>query len=95
MSNSLRYTYNGAAGVVDRVDPASIKIDGATVDPAAAYRITMNSFLSDGGDGFTVFRACTSQLGGEVDVDALVRYFDENSPPGVSPGPQNRITRIP
>ncbi len=95
VSDSLRYTYNGAAGVVDRVDPASIKIDGATVDPAAAYRITMNSFLSDGGDGFTVFRACTNQLGGEVDVDALVRYFDENSPPGVSPGPQNRITRIP
>ena len=30
----------------------------------------MNSFLADGGDGFTVFRQCTNPLGGEVDLDA-------------------------
>jgi 2',3'-cyclic-nucleotide 2'-phosphodiesterase (5'-nucleotidase family) len=36
-----------------RVDPATIKINGTTVDPAASYRVTVNSFLADGGDGFT------------------------------------------
>ena len=35
----------------------------------------MNSFLADGGDGFTVFRQCTNQLGGEVDLDAAVRVL--------------------
>ena len=35
----------------------------------------MNTFLADGGDGFSVFTQCTNPLGGEVDLDALVRYF--------------------
>ena len=35
----------------------------------------MNNFLADGGDGFTVFTACTNPLGGEVDLDAFVRYL--------------------
>jgi hypothetical protein len=28
----------------------------------------MNNFMADGGDGYTVFRACTDPLGGEVDL---------------------------
>ena len=51
----------------------------------------MNNFLAEGGDGFTVFREGTDQLGGELDPAAPVRYFMENSP--VAPGPQNRVTR--
>ena len=59
----------------------------------------MNSFLASGGDGFTVFNQCTDALGGEIDLDALVRYFqqfgDGTPPPEpVPPGPQNRITRL-
>ena len=52
-----------------------------------------NSFLAEGGDNFQVLVEGTNRLGGEVDVDALVRYFGANSP--VSPGPQSRITRLP
>lgn len=52
----------------------------------------MNSFLADGGDGFSAFRGCTNQLGGEVDVDALGRYFMAHSP--ISPPPLNRITKL-
>ncbi len=51
----------------------------------------MNSFLSSGGDGFSVFTQGTNQIGGAVDIDALEAYFRANSP--VAPGPQNRITR--
>ena len=43
----------------------------------------MNSFLADGGDGFSVFTQCTQPLGGEVDLDAAVRYFMDNSPIGL------------
>ncbi|MGH3129691.1 MAG: hypothetical protein ACRDNX_02635 [Gaiellaceae bacterium] len=45
-----------------------------------------------GGYGVSVFNNCTNQLGGEVDIDALVRYFITSSP--VAPGPQNRIKRL-
>jgi 5'-nucleotidase len=93
ISDSLRYSFSASAPVGSKVDAATIKIDGVTVNPAASYRVTMNSFLADGGDGFTVFRQCTDQLGGEIDLDALVRYFQNHSP--VSPPPANRITRLP
>jgi 5'-nucleotidase len=60
------------------------------VDPAASYRVTVNNFLADGGDNYTALRQGVNRLGGDVDLDALVRYFEANSP--IAPGPQNRIT---
>ena len=75
------------------MDPATIKINGVTVDPAASYRVTVNSFLADGGDSFPVLKLGTNRLGGAVDTDALEAYFVANSP--VAPGPQNRITVAP
>ena len=92
-SDSLRYTYTASGPAGNKVDPASIKIDGVTVNPASSYRVTMNSFLADGGDGFTVFTQCTQPLGGEVDLDAAVRYFMDNSPIGLPS--LDRITRLP
>ena len=78
---------------VGTVAPGSVRIKGVAVDPLASYRVAMNNFLASGGDGFTVFNQGTNQLGGEIDLDALVNYFGGNSP--VAPGPQNRITRLP
>ena len=51
----------------------------------------MNSFLATGGDGFSTFNLGTNTIGGEIDLDALVRYFQMSSP--VAPGPQNRVVR--
>jgi 5'-nucleotidase len=92
VSKGFTYTYDRAAPIGSRVDPSTIKIGGVTVDPAATYRVTTNNFVVTGGDGFSVFTECTNPLGGDIDLDALVKYFEANSP--VAPGPQNRITRI-
>jgi 5'-nucleotidase len=52
--------------------------DGATfVDKGASYRVALNNFTADGGDGFTVFRSCTDALGGDVDLDAFTRYLGD------------------
>ena len=56
--------------------------------------MTVNSFLAEGGDNFFVLRDGTGRLGGDVDLDAIEKYFTAN-PGGVAPGPQNRITRLP
>jgi 5'-nucleotidase len=53
----------------------------------------VNSFLADGGDRFAILVEGTDRLGGEVDLDALVNYFEANSP--IAPGPQDRIIMIP
>jgi 5'-nucleotidase len=94
-SDSLRYSFSASAPVGSKVDAASIKIDGVTVDPNASYRVTMNSFLADGGDGFAVFKSCTNPLGGEVDLDAAARYFMAALPGAISPPPLDRITKLP
>lgn len=70
----------------------SVKLNGVAIDKAAAYRVTMNSFLADGGDNFTVFKLGTNQLGGAVDLDSMQDYLETHSP--VVPGAQNRIIKV-
>lgn len=92
VSEGFTYSWSASAPVGSKVDPASIMIGGTPLDLAANYRVTVNSFLADGGDGFSVLVGGTDRLGGDIDLDALVAYFAANSP--VAPGPQNRITQI-
>jgi 5'-nucleotidase len=91
VSNGFTYSYKLSAPAGQHVDAASIKINGTTVDPTANYRVAENNFLATGGDNFTVFKQGTNQLGGDIDLDALVAYFQAKSP--IGPGPQNRFTR--
>ena len=91
VSKGFTYSYNRSAPAGSRVDAASIRIGGAAVVPTQSYRVAMNNFLYGGGDNFTGFRSCTNPLGGEIDLDVLVRYFQQHSP--VAPGARDRITR--
>jgi 5'-nucleotidase len=84
------YTWSASAAAGSRV--SDIMLNGETVDPAGVYRVTVNSFLADGGDNFTILREGTNRYIGIMDIDALVAYFGANSP--VAPGPQDRITRV-
>jgi 5'-nucleotidase len=89
VSAGLTYSYDTTQAAGARV--SAIQLAGVPLDPAASYRVTMNSFLATGGDGFTVFNQGTDQLGGDVDIDALEAYIGAHSP--VAPGPQNRIVK--
>ena len=92
VSDGFTYTWDSTAPVGSRVDIGTIMIGGVPVVPADPYRVTVNSFLADGGDNFSVLRDGTDRLGGEIDLDALDVWFGANSP--VAPGPQDRITVI-
>ncbi len=91
VSEGFSYTWDAARPVGARIDPSTIAIDGVSVDPNSTYRVTVNSFLADGGDGFTILQEGTDRTGGALDLDALIAYFSTASP--VAPGPQDRITR--
>ena len=93
VSNGFTYTWDLDAPAGSKVDIGTIAIDGVPIDPNGSYRVTVNSFLADGGDNFAILVQGTDRLGGEVDLDALVTYFEDNSP--IAPGPQNRITLVP
>jgi 5'-nucleotidase len=90
VSTGFTYAWNAAAATGSKV--SNIQIKGVAVDPSASYRITVNSFLADGGDNFSALLQGTNRLGGAVDTDALQAYFQTHSP--VAPGAQNRITRV-
>jgi 5'-nucleotidase len=89
-SANVDYHWTTAGGTPHIVDGTLSFDDGATyVDKAASYRVALNNFTADGGDGFTVFRSCTDPLGGDVDLDAFVAYL--GSHPSLAPPQLDRI----
>ncbi len=91
LSNGFTYTWSLSAPIGSKV--SNMALNGTPIDLAAGYRITINSFLADGGDNFSAFKLGTNRLGGAVDTDAFETYFKAFSP--IAPGPQNRITVVP
>ena len=87
VSNGFTYEYNRARRKGQRVDPASIKIDGQTLIATRPYRVAMSDFLSA-----TVFTSGTNSVDVGLDIDALVEYLGTHSP--VTLGTQNRIIRV-
>jgi 5'-nucleotidase len=89
VSEGFSYAWNPEASPCDKVDPSTIRLNGAPIDPKADYRITVNNFLADGGDKFGIFKNGSNRLAGILDIDALVNYFKTHSP--ISPTTRNRI----
>ena len=80
-SANVDYHWTTAGGTPHVVDGTLSFDDGKTfVDKAASYRVALNNFTADGGDGFTVFRSCTDPLGGDVDLDAFTAYLGAHQP---------------
>lgn len=92
-SKGFTYTWKKSGPPGNKVDPASMKLFGVTIDPVKEYRVTVNSFLAGGGDGFGVLVGGADKLGGVTDIEALEAYFADNSP--VAPPPLDRVTLVP
>jgi 5'-nucleotidase len=73
VSAGVTYAWDGTRPIGDRV--GNLTLGGAALDPAASYRVAMNSFLADGGDGFSTFRLGTDRIGGDVDLDAFEAHL--------------------
>jgi 5'-nucleotidase len=89
--SGLGYTWDAALPVGSRIveihDAANVALN-----PVAIYSITCNNFLAAGGDGFTTFVGGTNQVGGPIDLDALIEYTEHHNPlPAPTTG---RIVRL-
>ncbi len=91
-SRNFAYTWDAARPVGDRVNASTIRLDGQPIAPNGRYRVTVNNFLAEGGDGFALLRLGTDRRTGGSDLAALVAWFEANSP--VSPGALDRIRRV-
>ncbi|WHY34685.1 5'-nucleotidase C-terminal domain-containing protein [Cytobacillus firmus] len=83
----------------DDRQPAGSKIqeiylpNGTRLDPDKKYSVTVNTYLADGGDNFTVFKSGTSRVMGPMDIDALEKYIQQLPQP-FSSAIDGRIKRI-
>lgn len=96
VSNSFAYTWDANGSACNKVDIAGIRINGIAIDPLASYRVTVNSFMADGGDLFVVLKDGADRLGGAQDLDALEAYFGVFGivNPATYPNVQARIQRL-
>jgi 5'-nucleotidase len=92
VSGGFSFAWDGSKPDGERIIADRMMLNGVKIDPAARYRVTVNNYLSVGGDGFTVFTGGTDPLTGVYDVDALYEYFRQNSPLGPAAG--GRIARM-
>ena len=76
------------------VTVTNVQLNGAPLDPAATYMVTVNNFLADGGDNFTTFATITApRLDGGNDLQAFINYLGTFSP--VAPPSTDRVNELP
>ncbi|MFZ2971419.1 MAG: bifunctional metallophosphatase/5'-nucleotidase [Ferribacterium limneticum] len=89
-SNGLRYEWDNTQACGAKVRNATLTVggvtttlvqNGAVLDGTRSWRVTVNNFLADGGDGFTVLKQGTARVGGAQDVDALSAYMASTQAP--------------
>ena len=99
-SAGFKYRWDGAKACDQRVHSVTLTRDGRSetlvdaggkvLEPAREVRVTVNSFLASGGDGFSTFTAGKAPLGGALDLDALVDYMGRFKAPNPPYAPGQR-----
>ncbi|MET8038267.1 bifunctional metallophosphatase/5'-nucleotidase [Streptomyces sp. NPDC005345] len=79
ISKGLTYTLDLTKTGAARIVADSVKLNGTAIDPAATYRVAMNSFLAGGGDGFAELGKGTNLRVGNDDLAALETYLTAGS----------------
>lgn len=90
-SNGFKYTWDGSKSCDARISNVTLTAGGSTetivdaggvvLNPAKTYRVTVNNFMADGGDGYSTFRNGSNRLGGAQDIDALVAFLSQYKAP--------------
>lgn len=74
-STGFRFGYDLSRPVGQRILFATL--NGAAIDAGAAYRVTVSDFLSNGGDGFSIFKEGTNPAVGPTDLEALMALLSQ------------------
>ncbi|MFI2104290.1 bifunctional metallophosphatase/5'-nucleotidase [Isoptericola sp. NPDC019693] len=87
VSEGFTYTFDANRPEGDRI--TGMWLDGEAIDTAAAYSVTVNSFLASGGDNFRAFAdGANARDTGKADLAAFVDYmatFAADEPLAVDP----------
>ncbi|MCW2832783.1 MAG: yhcR [Nocardioides sp.] len=84
ISKGFTYTYDPAAAQGSRIK--AMFLNGTPIDLTQTYSVTVNAFLSTGGDNFAALsQGAGKQDTGRTDLQAQVDYFAANAPTGGTP----------
>ena len=92
VSQGFGYTWDAAQPPGQRVVAGSLQLDGQPIAPTQRLRVTVNSYLADGGDKFSVLTGAGEREVGVMDVEALAAYLSK-LPAGNLPN-EARIRRL-
>ena len=92
VSRGFSYSWDPARPPGSRVVPGSVTLDGKPLDPAARYRVTLNDYLANGGDGLAMLREVRERTQGGRLLDAVSQYLERNQP--LAPPRDRRVRRI-
>jgi 5'-nucleotidase len=91
-SSGFSYEWDSRRPPGRRVE--AMRLDGRAVNPTDEVRLTVNSFLAAGGDGFRVLRDGRDRVGGPLDLDAFTDYLRaESAAKPLAPATAPRIRR--
>ena len=98
VSEGFTYQWDARRGDGSKVVPGSAKLNGKPLDREASYRVMVNNFLAEGGDGFPMFANGRNRTDtGIRDIDALNDYLVKREQAGKPAGtaqPQQRYQRL-
>ena len=87
-SGGFKYTWDGAKACGARISNVTLNtgsaieilVDatGTVRNPSKSYRVTVNTFMADGGDGYSTLIKGNNRVGGAQDIDALTAYMSSN-----------------
>ena len=75
VSEGFTYTWQASAPLEKRIQ--NLRLHGEPLQADRSYQVVTNSFLANGGDGFTVFKQATDSVTIGIDIDATINYLKE------------------
>ena len=70
--SGLKVAYDDSRAAGDRI-VSMVKNDGTPIELSQSYTITVNNYMADGGDGYTVLAGITNRMIDVVDLDSICK----------------------
>lgn len=90
VSAGFSYRWNNTEAKASAI--SDVRLNGQPIQPLQMYTVVVNSFLADGGDGFSVFKQGRNRQLLGSDLDAMENYILEQGN-NISHIPLNRVGR--
>ena len=98
VSDGFTYRWDARRGDGSKVVPGSARLNGKPIERETTYRVMVNNFLAEGGDGFPTFANGRNRSNtGIRDIDAFNDYLvkrEQSGKPAGAAQPQQRYQRL-